>query len=94
MPPSPDDPEMKSLYPILKKLLFFLVIMHVTMIVLGPSPVLDGALIDNDAYMHLNRVTELYTTGDWYNSLYSRSNAPFGEEMHWTRCFDLHMEGC
>lgn len=50
---------------------------------------LRGDLFGADAYMRLNRVAELIESGDWFSRVYPRSNAPWGEVMHWTRAFDL-----
>jgi hypothetical protein len=46
-------------------------------------------LRDFDGYWHLVRVENLYHTGNIYDSAISRSNAPYGESLHWTRAFDL-----
>jgi hypothetical protein len=39
--------------------------------------------------MHLVRVTDLYNTGRWYDPVVIRSNAPYGERLHWSRPFDV-----
>lgn len=44
---------------------------------------------DTDPYMRMVRVESLLNGGDWYNQTITRSNAPFGEELHWSRAFDL-----
>lgn len=44
---------------------------------------------DTDPYMRMVRVETLLNDGDWYNQTIARSNAPFGEELHWSRAFDL-----
>ena len=49
----------------------------------------DGDLIGTDPYMRLVRVTELLNGGGWFDSVIERSNAPFGDELHWTRPFDV-----
>jgi hypothetical protein len=46
-------------------------------------------LTDPDCYLRLNRVTNLYEGGGWYQTTLSRSNAPYGESLHWTRPFDI-----
>lgn len=46
-------------------------------------------IVDTDSYMRLVRVEELAKTGDWYDSTIERSNAPFGDNLHWTRPFDM-----
>ena len=46
-------------------------------------------LSDFDGYWHLFRVENLYHSGNIYDPGLSRSNAPYGEVMHWTRAFDL-----
>jgi hypothetical protein len=48
-----------------------------------------GTLVDPDGYMRLNRVLDLYNSGNWYNAVISRSNAPYGETSHWTRPLDV-----
>ena len=55
----------------------------------GAAPVLDGRLMDPDGYMKLIRVEELIQHGDWYQSITMRTDAPYGETLHWTRGFDL-----
>ncbi len=46
-------------------------------------------LADADCYLRLNRVTNLYEGGGWYQTINFRSNAPYGETLHWTRPFDV-----
>lgn len=48
-----------------------------------------GDLAGSDGYMRLNRVVQLYESGHCYDNVSSRSNAPFGETLHWTRPLDL-----
>ncbi len=47
-----------------------------------------GDLAGPDDYMRLARVTELYENGDWYADRFTRSNAPYGQVLHWTRPLD------
>jgi asparagine N-glycosylation enzyme membrane subunit Stt3 len=54
----------------------------------GSGPIKKGDLADTDCYMHLVRASQLYSTGRWYDTLSPRSNAPYGERLHWTRPFD------
>ena len=54
----------------------------------GVLPVLDGGLVDTDAYMRLNRVLHLYETGNWFDPSYPRINPPDGHVQHWTRALD------
>ena len=56
---------------------------------LGALPTPVGDLADSDCYMHLIRAAELYETGRWYDPVIERSNAPYGDHLHWTRPFDL-----
>lgn len=56
---------------------------------LGGSPVFDGRLLDPDCYMRLLRVMDLHEGGDWYNALSQRTNAPYGENLHWSRPLDM-----
>ena len=53
------------------------------------SPVKKGELAGPDCYMRLIRVLDLYNTGRWYDPVLLRSNAPYGEKLHWTRPFDI-----
>lgn len=50
---------------------------------------LHGRLTDTDSYMRLVRVTELVDEGDWYDITVDRGNAPYGDELHWTRPLDV-----
>jgi len=56
---------------------------------LGKMPIPAGALGDSDCYMHLLRASDLYETGQWYDTVIERGNAPYGDDLHWTRPFDL-----
>jgi len=49
----------------------------------------EGRLMDSDCYMRLQRVLNLYQSGQWFDSFEPRSNAPIGEQLHWTRPLDL-----
>ncbi len=53
------------------------------------AAVMNGELRGTDSYMRLLRVTQLYETGDWFDHAIPRSNAPYGETLHWTRPADL-----
>ncbi|MBT5773957.1 MAG: hypothetical protein HOH95_06225 [Dehalococcoidia bacterium] len=61
--------------------------MHSLLLVLGGS--IDGDLLGTDPYMRLVRVTELIDGGGWFDIVIERSNAPFGDELHWTRPLDV-----
>jgi hypothetical protein len=50
---------------------------------------LRGELFDPDAYARLIRVQELHDTGAWHSTMLPRSNAPYGERLHWTRPVDM-----
>jgi hypothetical protein len=58
-------------------------------VVQGVVPVAEGGLYDPDAFMRLVRVGEFAESGDWFDAKSMRSNAPFGEELHWTRPLDV-----
>ena len=62
---------------------------HVLLQVLADWFVLEGRLIGPDAYMRVLRVMDLAQTGVWYDPVSERSNAPYGEILHWTRPLDL-----
>ena len=53
------------------------------------AAILSGELRGTDSYMRLLRVTQLHETGDWFDLVIPRSNAPYGEQLHWTRPFDI-----
>ena len=59
----------------------------------GSEYLLQGGLHDTDSYTRLNRVLHLYSTGDWYDRRFPRSNAPYGEVVHWTRPLDVILMG-
>ena len=61
----------------------------VLMYISGSTTIKTYELGDSDCYMRLVRVRELYNTGNWYDAVISRSNAPYGERLHWTRSFDV-----
>ncbi|MBT6427297.1 MAG: hypothetical protein HOK30_06525, partial [Rhodospirillaceae bacterium] len=62
---------------------------HIILQFLADWFVLDGRLIGPDAYMRVLRVMELAQGGNWYDAVSERSNAPFGEILHWTRPLDV-----
>lgn len=56
----------------------------------GPrAGVLDGRLVDPDAYLRLIRVLELNDGLGWYHVVTGRLAAPDGLFVHWTRPLDL-----
>ena len=55
---------------------------------LTQNPAIDGQLTGPDPYMRLHRVMALYGSGAWYDAYDFRTNAPFGEQLHWTRLLD------
>ncbi len=48
-----------------------------------------GEFVDADCFMRLERVLELMQGGSWYESVSPRTDAPSGEDLHWTRPFDV-----
>ena len=74
-------------------LIFLLFVIQLLWFMKGPFPLADGAIVDSDGYMHLNRVLHLVETGDWFSSVYPRSNAPYGDVQHWTRVIDIILLG-
>ena len=61
---------------------------QILLVATGTIGVLDGALLDTDAYMRLNRVVSLHEGAPWYDSTYPRINPPEGHVQHWTRPLD------
>lgn len=53
------------------------------------AAILGGELRGTDSYMRVLRVSHLYHSGDWFDHVIPRSNAPYGEVLHWTRPADL-----
>ena len=53
------------------------------------SGINELTLVDTDCYMRLVRVEALYDTGTWFDNTIHRSNAPFGETLHWSKPLDL-----
>jgi len=73
---------------------FFIVIVilifHITIFITNQDSILHQITIrDFDGYWHLLRVENLYNSGNIYDTALPRSNAPYGESLHWTRSFDL-----
>ena len=66
---------------------------QVLVLAIGATPLLDGELIGTDGYMRLVRVELLHETGAWFDGRIPRSNAPYGDTLHWTRPFDLLVLG-
>ena len=66
---------------------------QVLVLAIGASPVFEGGLIGTDGYMRLVRVELLHETGAWFDGTIARSNAPFGDTLHWTRPFDVLILG-
>ncbi len=64
-------------------------IIHLLFALLGPMNIMGGELLGNDGYTRLNRVQFIYEQGTWNESIYPRSNAPYGESIHWTKPMDL-----
>jgi len=56
---------------------------------IASDSVFDGGLLGTDSYMRLVRVDELVSGGGWFDHTVDRSNAPFGDVLHWTRPFDV-----
>ncbi len=75
-------------FPVMTALGLYLLV-HLALIAGGFVSVLDGELQGPDSYMRLLRVTQLFETGDWFNITIPHTNAPYGEELHWTRPFDV-----
>jgi len=62
---------------------------HVLLQILADWFVFEGRLIGPDAYMRVLRVLDLAYGGGWFEPVSARSNAPYGEALHWTRPLDL-----
>ncbi len=74
--------------------LFLVLVGNLAIVASGAVALSDGSLNGPDSYMRLLRVTQLYESGDWFDHTIPRSNAPYGEVLHWTRPADLlHLSG-
>ncbi len=62
---------------------------HLLLALYGPMNIMGGELVGNDGYTRLNRVQFVYEHGTWNASIFPRSNAPYGESIHWTKPMDI-----
>jgi len=67
----------------------FMVLLMIVFYMQGRWYTRNGEFADEDCYTRLNRVVQLHETGKWYDTTLSKSNAPYGEHLHWTRPLDL-----
>jgi len=87
-----DSPHCSQLSSLQKVVVFGLFLAIQGFFAFGPtSPLMEDRLAGPDSYMRVNRVKQLHETGDWQNALFLRSNAPFGEVLHWTRPLDAYL---
>ena len=70
-------------------LALFVALIHGAWWLFGDTAVVAGNLADGDGYARLLRVTQLFETGEWFDSSLPRANAPYGGSLHWTRPFDV-----
>ena len=79
----------------LASLLCFLCLCALTQLLVAAPLLQQGELplVDTDCYMRLVRVEQLAVSGDWFDSSFARSNAPYGEVSHWTRPLDVLLLG-
>lgn len=68
-------------------------IIHLLYAFWGPMNIMEGELLGSDGYTRLNRVQFIHEQGTWNNSVYPRSNAPYGESIHWTKPMDFLLLG-
>ncbi len=73
-----------ALFPI-----FLILLAHFLTQVRTDWPVADGMLVGTDSYTRMTRVIELTDGEGWYDRTIARSNAPHGDELHWTRPLDV-----
>jgi hypothetical protein len=52
-----------------------------------------GKLVDSDSYMWLLQTEQWHNGASWYDLTSPRSNAPYGETLHWGRPFNLVLLG-
>jgi asparagine N-glycosylation enzyme membrane subunit Stt3 len=71
-------------------IIMVILLFHITIFITNYESIINQISIrDFDGYWHLLRVESLYKTGNVFDTVLSRSNAPYGESIHWTRAFDL-----
>ncbi len=83
-----NNPGRRAVVPYLLVAVMWLVL-HVSLAAFHGTPVSNGELADTDGYMRLVRIIQLLEGGDWFDGGIARSNAPYGEVLHWTRPFDV-----
>jgi len=64
-------------------------LLHAVLAATVASPVFHGHLPGPDEYMRLVRVTALFDGEGWYDGTIDRSNASYGDTLHWTRPLDV-----
>jgi hypothetical protein len=85
-------PQISQLSALQKMVIFGLFLTIQGFFAFGPtSPLIEERLSGPDSYMRVNRVMQLHETGDWQNAVFLRSNAPYGEVLHWTRPLDAYL---
>ena len=71
-------------------IVIIILLFHTIIFINNSEAILNQITIrDFDGYWHLLRVESLYNTGNIYDTALFRSNAPYGESLHWTKAFDL-----
>jgi len=68
-------------------------LLQVVLATMSTTSVFHGLLPGPDEYMRLVRVAALHDGGGWYDGVIARSNAPYGDSLHWTRPLDMLLLG-
>ena len=68
-------------------------VLQVVYALISPPDFARKSLRDADSYMRVLRVVDLHDKGRWYDSHFDRTNAPFGETLHWGRPLDALLYG-
>ena len=69
--------------------LALLLALHLVYIAPESSPPRQGDLTGADSYVRLNRVVQLNETGQWFDDVNPRGNAPYGESQLYSRPLDV-----
>ena len=69
--------------------LALLLALHLLYIAPESSPPRQGDLTGADSYVRLNRVVQLHETGQWFDDINPRGNAPYGESQLYSRPLDV-----
>lgn len=78
----------------LRSLIVGMALLIIATVVIGMAGgLLEGRLLDTDAYSWSARVLDLRADGEWFDDTLDRVDPPDGHTQHWSRPFDLLLLG-